>query len=190
MKLKKLTYPLVLIALLFFSIPNNVLAQWSIGASYEIRDKAPKNGFGVRLERDILQKLPVVNLGLRAHFSYFSESNSVSLNGGGTYDSEIKNYDYGLAAVGGVSVGLIAPYVGLGLGSDNADFNVKNTSWPGEGSESNLYWNGFVGAKVSPIPVIKPFVEYRISSTKKFKDLKNNVKTSGGRLIFGVSLAF
>lgn len=189
MKFKKLTFPIFLIALLVCAMPQKMFAQWSIGASYEIRNEKPKNGFGVRLERDILQKLPIVNLGLRAHFSYFSDENSISRNGA-TYDTKIKNYDYGLAAVGGVSVGLIAPYVGLGLGSDNADFNVKNADFPGEGSDSNLYWNGFIGAKVSPIPILKPFVEYRISSSKKFKDLNNNVNTSDGRLIFGVSLAF
>ncbi|HKK46636.1 MAG TPA: outer membrane beta-barrel protein [Balneolaceae bacterium] len=189
MKFKKITFPIFFIVLLVCATPQKMLAQWSIGGSYEIRNEKPKNGFGVRLERDILQKLPIINLGLRAHFSYFSENNKLDTNGA-TYDTEIKNYDYGLAAVGGVSVGLISPYVGLGLGSENADFNVKNASLPGEGSDNNLYWNGFVGAKVSPIPVIKPFVEYRISSTKKFKDLNNSVNTSDGRLIFGVSLAF
>ena len=186
MKLKKTLLPIVIVGLFICALPQKMLAQWSIGASYEIRNEKPKNGFGVRLERDILQKIPVINLGLRAHFSYFSDKNAIST---GSYDSEIKNYDYGLAAVGGVSVGLIAPYVGLGLGSENADFNVKNTDWPGEGSDSNLYWNGFVGAKVSPIPILKPFVEYRVSSSKKFKDL-NNMNTSNGRLIFGISLAF
>jgi len=189
MKFKKTIFPIVIVGLFICALPQKMLAQWSIGASYEIRNEKPKNGFGVRLERDILQKIPVVNLGLRAHFSYFSDKNSFSRNGT-TYDSEIKNYDYGLAAIGGVSVGLISPYVGLGLGSNNAKFDVKNASLPGEGSDSNLYWNGFVGAKVSPIPVIKPFVEYRIQSTKEFNKLDQNVNTSNGRLMFGISLAF
>ncbi|MGD8748793.1 MAG: outer membrane beta-barrel protein [Balneolaceae bacterium] len=189
MNIKKIISPVILFALLVCAMPQKMLAQWSIGASYEIRKETPKNGFGVRIERELLQKVPVLNLGLRAHFSYFSDENSVSDNGV-SYSSEIKNYDYGLAAVGGVTVGLISPYVGLGLGSNNADFNVKDANLPGEGSDSNLYWNGFVGAKVSPIPFLKPFVEYRIESTEKFKDLNSNVNTSDGRLIFGVSFSF
>lgn len=188
MKLNKLLLAFAAFAFLLTTVPETSTAQWSLGASYEIRDEAPENGFGVRLERDLLQKAPLVNLGLRAHFSYFNEENYVSQSGA-SY-GEIENYDYGLAAVGGVSVGLVAPYVGLGLGSNNVDLNDENASLPGEGSENHIYWNGFIGAKVSPIPALKPFVEYRIKSTKEFEDLDNEVETSNGRLIFGVSLAF
>lgn len=188
MKLKKILLAFATFALLLSAVPQTASAQWSLGASYEIREVEPKNGFGVRLERAILQKVPVVNLGLRAHFSYFNKENYVSRSGA-SY-GEIKNYDYGLAAVGGVSVGLIAPYVGLGLGSTTVDLNKENASLPGEGSENNIYWNGFVGAKVSPIPFLKPFVEYRIKTTKEFEELNREVDTSNGRLIFGVSLSF
>lgn len=181
MKLKKTIFPIVIVGLFICALPQKMLAQWSIGASYEIRNEKPKNGFGVRLERDILKKIPVVNLGLRAHFSYFSKDNYVGKDKQ-TY-GKIENYDYGIAAVGGVSVGLLTPYVGTGLGSTTTDLSNA-------GKESNIFWNGFVGAKVSPIPVIKPFVEYRFKSAESFDKLKNSVDTSNGRLIFGISLAF
>ncbi len=192
MKVTKILLGFATLALLLSAVPQASSAQWSLGASYEIRNEDPKNGFGVRLERDILQKLPLVNLGLRGHFSYFNDENSVS-GDGVSYSKEITNYDFGLAAVGGVSAGLVAPYVGLGLGSETADLNFKDgDNLPeGEGSESNLYWNGFVGAKISPVPAIKPFVEYRVSSSNEFSDLNRDaIDTSTGRFIIGLSLAF
>ncbi|MDZ7695011.1 MAG: hypothetical protein U5K69_28490 [Balneolaceae bacterium] len=40
---------------------SNAQAQWGIGASYEVRDEEPQNGFGVRIERGYsVQQLPIV----------------------------------------------------------------------------------------------------------------------------------
>jgi len=190
MKVKKLLFGLAAVILLLSAAPQTSSAQWSLGASYEIRNEDPKNGFGVRIERDILQRLPIVDLGLRGHFSYFNDDNEFTTEGV-DYSSEITNYDFGLAAVGGVSVGLVAPYVGLGLGSETTDLNVREESLPDEGSDSNLYWNGFIGAEISPLPAIKPFVEYRVKSSEEFSDLNRDaIDTSTGRFIIGVSLAF
>ena len=187
MKLKKILVVFATFAFMFSMMPEKTLAQWSLGASYEIRDEEPQNGFGVRLERDILNKIPVVNLKLRGHFSYFSEDNYVGENQA-TY-GQIESYDYGLAAVGGVSLGLLSPYVGTGLGSTTTELQNPEGSFQ-EGSESNVFWNGFVGAEVSPIPTLKPFVEYRFQSAESFDELQNSVSTSNGRLIFGISLSF
>lgn len=192
METKKILLGFATLALLLSAVPQTSSAQWSLGASYEIRNEDPKNGFGVRLERDILQKLPIVNLGLRGHFSYFNDENEFSFENQ-NISTEITNYDFGLAAVGGVSVGLVAPYVGLGLGSETADLNFRDgDNLPeGEGSDSNLYWNGFIGAEISPVPAIKPFVEYRVKSNKEFSDLNRDaIDTSTGRFIIGLSLAF
>ena len=193
MDFKKLLLPFAAILLLFSANPQIATAQWSIGASYEIRNEEPKNGFGARIERDILQKLPIVNLGIRAHFSYFNEENSVS-SGGITYSNDITNYDYGLAAVGGIGVGPISPYVGLGLGATTLDVNRSNlpsdSPLAENADDSAIYWNGFVGAEVSILPAIKPFVEYRLEDISDYEDELRNVQQSDGRLIFGVSLQF
>lgn len=194
MKFNKLLLAFAAFALLLTTVPETSSAQWSLGASFEVRDEVPENGFGVRLERDLLQKAPLVNLGLRAHFSYFNEGNSVS-GSGINYSQNITNYDYGLAAVGGVSVGLISPYVGLGLGSSTLDVNrddlPNDSPLDEEASDSAIYWNGFVGAKVSIVPALKPFVEYRLEDVSDYEDeLSDNINQSNGRLIFGVSLAF
>ncbi|WP_138431579.1 outer membrane beta-barrel protein [Fodinibius saliphilus] len=192
MKLKKILLPFAFFAITLSLVPQTTNAQWSLGASYEIRDAEPKNGFGVRIERGILNKLPVVDLGIRAHFSYFNEDISYENR---TYSTDIKNYDFGVAAVGGVGVGPISPYVGLGLGSSTLDVSRSNlpqgSPLSDEANDSAIYWNGFVGAKVSIIPALKPFVEYRLEDVSNYEDeLKNDISESNGRLIFGVSLSF
>ena len=168
-------------------------AQFEIGASYELRDEDPQSGFGLRIEKGFLEQLPLAKLGMRAHFSFFSDENMVD-DGGLSYSQELTNYDFGVAIIGGVSVGLIEPYVGLGLGSTTLD--VKKSDVTGipignEGedqNESNIYWNGFLGAKVTIIPLLKPFVEYRYSDTSLSEPEVAEVRT--GRIIFGVSLSF
>lgn len=191
MKLKKLLVVFATFALMLTMLPEKTTAQWSLGASYEIRDEEPKNGFGLRLERKILQKLPIVNLSLRGHFSYFNEDISYENR---TYSTDITNYDYGLAAVGGVSLGLLSPYVGVGLGASTLDVNRDNLPSGSPLDENNddsaIYWNGFVGAEVSPLPMIKPFVEYRFEDISNYSDELSDIQNSNGRLIFGVSLAF
>jgi len=168
--------------------PDITQAQWSIGASYEIRQEDPTNGFGARIERQILEGLPIVDLGIRAHFSYFSEENNLS-EGGVSYSADVVNYDFGLAATGGVSLGLLKPYIGLGLGSTT--FDVSTQDLPGgdfDTSDSSVFWNTFVGAELSVTPILKPFVEYRFQQTDEPEFAADF--DSNGRMIFGISLAF
>ncbi len=186
MNFSKSILAVIVFALTLGVMPEMSKAQTSIGASYEIRNEDPQNGFGIRLERDIFQKLPVVNLGLRGHFSYFSEDNYVSDSG--VTVGDISAYDYGIAATAGISLGLVSPYVGTGVGAQTLDISSTD--------DSNIFWNGFVGANVSPIPVIKPFVEYRFQAADSFGSLTQDANLSDirdgntGRLIFGVSLSF
>lgn len=175
--------------------PGLTHAQWGAGASYEIRDEEPKNGFGLRLERSILQQLPIVDLGVRAHFSYFNEENQIDPGGESSYGEEITDYDFGITALGGVSVGLLKPYVGLGLGSNSVkvDYNDAPSGFEDD-SESQIYWNALIGAELSATPVIKPFVEYRYTDVGDsfFTDVEsvNIPESSNGRIVFGVLLNF
>lgn len=163
-------------------VPGQSMAQWSIGASYEIRQEDPTSGFGARIERKILKRLPIVDLGLRAHFSYFSDENGVTSDD--VSYGKIENYDFGLAAIGGASLGLVRPYVGLGLGSETFDIEYQDVQ--NAESDSKVYWNALVGAEVSPIPALTPFVEYRFQSV----DEPEFAPGSSGRMIFGLSLHF
>ncbi|HBQ59550.1 MAG TPA: hypothetical protein DD671_07960, partial [Balneolaceae bacterium] len=141
--------------------------------------------------------LPLVNLGIRLHASYFSEENNVDPeNQSYSYSQDLTNYDVGVAAIGGVSVGLIEPYVGLGLGTQNYERAVRdvrndpNNAAPESGDESSLYWNVSAGAKVSIVPFLKPFVEYRYSSSELEEPALEDVNSNTGRIMFGVSLSF
>lgn len=182
---------LLLIAFsMLLSVPAS--AQFEIGGSYELRDESPQSGFGIRVQSSILQQVPLIDLGIRLHASYFSESNSVE-NGNLTYDRNFENYDFGVAAYGGVTIGLLEPYIGVGLGSETVELKFEDIQGgPGAGEslndedESNIYWNTFAGAKVTIIPLVKPFVEYRFTS----RDLEvPNLDDKTGRIMFGVVLS-
>lgn len=185
--LRKLTFTLILL-----SISSAAFAQLELGASFELRDEEPESGFGFRIQTSMLEAIPIVDIGLRAHFSYFSATNQVSRTTF-TYDRSVENYDFGLAATAGITLGLLQPYVGAGLGSETVDLSAEdfsNTPPPGsepnQAKESNIYWNTFIGSKVTVIPLVKPFVEYRFST----RDLEMpDFDDKSGRIIFGVVLS-
>ena len=188
--------PFVILFVAIFSSPT--VAQLEIGASYELRNEDPQNGFGLRIQKGILGSLPIVNLGIRIHGSYFSEENSLELeanNQSYSYSRDLTNYDVGVAAIAGVSVGLLEPYVGLGLGTQNYERVIENYDGPdsvapGAGDDNSLYWNMLAGAKVTVIPLIKPFVEYRYSDTSLSEPELDDINRQTGRIMFGVSLSF
>lgn len=173
---------------LIIAIPFISTAQWNIGASLEIQDEHPENGVGFRIEREILQQVPLGILKLRGHFSYFEEDNYTGENNI-TY-SNIKNYDYGVAVAGGFSVGLLMPYIGTGIGSATAEVHSAAAPSDDADTESSLFWNGFIGAEISPLPALRPFIEYRIQSSGSFNEVSNSINESKERLIFGISVAF
>lgn len=187
---------IIIIALVIGFYSPQAVAQLEIGASYELRNEDPQNGFGLRIQKGIFESLPIVNLGVRLHASYFSEENNIDPeNQSYSYSSDLTNLDVGIAAIGGISVGLIEPYVGLGLGTENYEQVIENyqgpeSARPQSGNDNNLYWNMLAGAKVTIIPLIKPFVEYRYSDTSLSEPEFEDVKSQTGRIMFGVSLSF
>lgn len=187
MKSRLFSNALWVAVLLIIASPLISTAQWNIGASFEIRDEQPENGIGFRIEREILQHIPVTILKLRGHFSYFEEDNYTG-ESNITY-SNIKNYDYGTAVAGGISVGLLMPYIGAGIGLTTTEVHSAENLSDDVSSESLMFWNGFIGAEISPLPVLRPFIEYRIQSSGSFNDLHNSATGSKERLIFGISIA-
>lgn len=181
--MKKLLLTIILIGL---SLPfaDKADAQWSIGASYEVRDENPTNGFGLRVERGILNMVPIVDFDMRAHFSYFSETNEASL-AGATISQEFESYDFGIAVTAGVKVAMVKPYVGFGLGSETFDFSSDDNQ--SSFSEDNFYWNGFGGLELRLLPLLNPFIEYRITNLTSPDEVDfDNV----GRIAFGINLRF
>ncbi|MDX1590404.1 MAG: outer membrane beta-barrel protein [Balneolaceae bacterium] len=181
--MKKLICGIFMFAIMI-AFTQTATAQWSIGASYEVRNEVPENGFGVRVERGILQSLPLVDLGIRAHFSFFNDENSIT-SGSQTISGDIQSYDYGVAAIGGVKIAMLKPYVGLGIGSEQFEFDTNDAG--ASFDESNFYINGFGGLELTLLPLINPFIEYRISNLSGAEDVNyDNV----GRVAFGVNLRF
>lgn len=174
----------VALGIIFMLIPiyNTANAQWAIGASYEVRSEDPENGFGFRLEKGFLNGIPLLDLGIRAHFSYFNETNNISREGISA-STEIDVYDYGLAAIGGVKLGIVKPYVGLGIGNQQFKFEPEEVFQ----DESSFYWNGFGGAEITLLPLFNPFIEYRIARLTSAEDIDiDNIS----RLAVGVNLRF
>ncbi len=186
MKKLKLQLTGIIILAAVMALPTQSVAQWSVGLSYQIREDAPKYGYGIRIEREILQQVPLVELGLRAHFAFFNEENQFTRNNQ-TFSSDIAYYDYGISAYGGISVGFFKPYIGLGIGASTIDFDEQ-------GSESVFSYSGFVGIELTPIPRINPFIEYRLEPVDEageaFDNLDEELFNSDGRLILGVSISF
>lgn len=160
-------------------------AQTGIGASFETRDTSPENGFGLRVEHGILNMVPVVDLKLRGHFSYFSEEKSFDF-GSATATAELDSYDFGLAATGGIPLGLLSPYAGMGIGSESFKA-VEQGAQNGEFDENYFYWNVMTGIKLTTLPMLKPFVEYRF--VRHFED-DQFYSNQNSRWAFGVTLEF
>jgi len=179
---------------------TSTFGQMEVGISYELRDELPQNGFGLSIESPLLPKVPVINLGIRLHLSYFSEDNELTQQGL-RYSEELTNYDVGIQAIVGLSVGLVEPYVGLGIGTERIQiqptalqpFNVDSGVFDlllSDKNDDNLYWNASIGAKVSIIPILKPFVEYRYTNTELGSPRFHQFDAKTGRIIFGIGIRF
>lgn len=180
-------------------------AQFAIGAGYEMRSEAPTSGYMVMVETGIFgDRIPLFSLKLRFHYSGFSEQ-----LGFDSYQDlefpdadafrDVTSSDFGVAAIAGFNLGLLSPYAGVGIGSETfkVDYSLTDAirgTLPDLKSQdtSGLYWNGFVGSEVSPIPIIRPFVEYRFSSFLSELDLDDPDidYTNNGRFTIGVKLKF
>ncbi|TVQ71630.1 MAG: porin family protein [Balneolaceae bacterium] len=161
----------------------HAVTGWGIGASYEIRDADPGNGFGLRLERGILSSVPLLDFKMRAHFSFFSEDVDSYRDFGPP--AELGLFDYGLAVTGGIGFGLFHPYVGLGLGQER--FRSESDEPILDFSENSIYWNLYGGLRLPILPLVSPFVEYRFTRLMGADEIDYN---HNSRLAFGVTLNF
>jgi len=170
----------------------NAETKWSAGISYELRNEEPTNGFGIRLEKSVLPYFTMIDVGVRAHFSYFHERNSFTRDGI-TIERNFETFDLGVAGTGGVAVGLVKPYIGLGLGIDNSNLEFSNNINEIQSEDRNpydkadFYWNAFIGAAISITPKVNPFIEYRFSQISGRDDIN---LTNVSRLALGISLRF
>lgn len=165
-------------------------AQWGLGAAVEVRDQDPTSGVGVKLEREIFSKAPIVDLNLRAHFSwlYDGDGNGIvddALNIDEALNTEMNVYDYGFALVLGVKLGMVKPYIGGGIGREHYREGIGGEL--SAHSEESFYWNGFGGAEIMLLPYLKPFIEFRYS---KLTDIDKINISEYNRLAIGITFRF
>ncbi len=181
--MKKFIY--IFLAFLFLiPLHETANAQWSAGVSYEYRNEDPNSGFGLRVERDILEGLPLLDLSLRGHFSYFNENTQINRQGI-NYSSELDVYDFGFAAFAGFTIQRISPYVGVGIGNERFKLNTDAQGFSFK--ERNFYWNGFIGADVEILPYLKPFVEFRAGKLTSTDEVQTD---NINRLAIGLNIYF
>jgi len=170
--------------LFFIPLHETANAQWSAGVSYEYRNEDPNNGFGLRVERSVLESVPLLDFSLRGHFSYFSDNTQVTRQGV-NFNSDLSVYDFGLAALAGFTIERVSPYVGLGIGNERFKLStdVAGLSF----KERNFYWNGFIGAEIEILPYLKPFVEFRAGRLTGIDEVETD---NINRLAIGVNVHF
>lgn len=168
-------------------------AQWGIGAGVEIRDENPSTGVGIKLEREILSNAPILDINFRGHFSWFNDEDAESLIDQ-LSNTKVNVYDYGVALVLGVKLGIVKPYVGAGAGNEKYKeerstgqyFDEVDTTLI-DYSENNFYWNGFGGAEITLLPYLKPFIEFRYSKLVETDEIRID---NYNRIAIGVNVRF
>ena len=163
--------------------------DWGLGVSYENRNEEPTNGFGVQLEPSLLS-IALIDLRLRGHFSYFSEDNVLTTDGKFDYSTDFSSYDFGLGAIGALSLGALSPYVGVGLGSESWSETKEEVQGGTESEldESSLYYYAVGGLSVTLLPRLEPYAEFRYSGFSEFE--QEDIKSADRRFHVGVTLRF
>jgi hypothetical protein len=164
---------------------TDALAQTSLGVSYERRNEAPTNGFGLQLEKNILGSVPVIDIRARLHGSFFSEDADLTIAGLQATTGTVQSYDFGAALIGGAGLGLFRPYVGLGVGMENWEFDGAQNY-----TNNTHYYYGLAGIAVTPLPFIKPYMEFRFSSYDSLSDAREEIGEGNARFHIGVTLSF
>lgn len=176
---------------LLLILQSTVSAQdWGLGVSYENRNEEPTNGFGVQLEPTLLS-IALIDLRLRGHFSYFSEDNVLTTDGEFEYSTDFSSYDFGLGAIGALSLGALSPYVGAGLGSESWSATMEEAEeFEGdfEQEESSLYYYAVGGLSITLLPRLEPYAEFRYSGFSEFE--QEDIKSADRRIHVGVTLRF
>jgi len=202
-KCKVKTIRLVLLFACFFILGfvNNVSAQFSIGISAEQREISqfgePEYGLGVLIENDFKIRAPRIRFAWRAYASAFTTQTNYQDAFNVISDDPLNAsiLDAGLAFLLEVKMPLfIYPYGGIGSTYERQKFTLANQQASDETDLASLQnwdgnaltYDGFIGIKFSPIPLLKPYVEYRYNEYF-FRD---NILPSNGRLLFGVMLEF
>ena len=206
MRKQKLRF-LLIIALLPVSLLtiNTANAQFALGGGLELREEDPKTGINLRLEKKLEFSLPFVTFRGRLQGGFFTDDDiELTQNQFNQFsDPEINSYYAGANLLAEIGIPIpINPYGGLGVGYETVTVKAGDATGNLSGnilddSEGSGYIEATVGLKLSMLPLLKPFVEYRY--VEPFSDLdqfRNNVTslnrdaTANNRFVFGILLQF
>lgn len=167
-----------ILAVLSFSAISN--AQ-SLGVSYAYSSTAPVSGLSAHFESSIVS-LGVVSLNSRLRGTMFSEKDFAA------YKSvDVLTIDVSVLAKVSI-IPMVNPYGGLGIAYEKTDVELAFNLGESSQTEYPLYIT--VGAEFSPIPFIKPFIEYRLRAAD-LKEVKNaKYDSDRGIVAIGVAVSF
>ena len=189
----------LLFAIIIALMPLSANAQWALGGGLELREEDPESGFNVRLENELSFDLPFLKFRTRLQGGFFSEDFiEISEQDGGTDDIEfdVSSYYIGANLLGEVSTPLpVNPYAGVGVGFENlsTDEDALEQATNGDDSNGSAYIDATLGLKISIIPKVKPFAEYRyVEPFGDFDILRENATSlkSNNRFVFGALVQF
>lgn len=164
-------------------------AQMRIGFNYQLRNTIPKRGYGISLEPTVYRYKKLV-VDVRGFLGYFNHNGMQTLGDptlpSDTFNRNIKYYVFGLGGVVRYKFRYFDPFVSLGIGFNS----YKVTSRGYVTIKSSYLYNGSVGVEIEPIPVIKPFIEYRYtrSTVHDFQVQFFKPNNSVGRLVVGINV--
>jgi len=190
----------LLFAAIIALLPITANAQWAIGGGIELREEDPETGVNIRIENELPFDAPFVKFRARLQGGFFSEDISVGNVGNVQPDNvDINSFYAGANLLAEVGIPLpVNPYAGVGLGFERLSFDSDAISQVtgGDDSDGSAYIDATVGLKVSLIPLIKPFAEYRyVEPFSDFDGISGNATsfnalTANNRFVFGLLLQF
>lgn len=184
----KLLSLFVLILTILTLTTHSAYSQIGLGVSYEIRNEEPTNGYGGHVQFSLLN-LSAISLSARIHYSYYSEEISYS-EGTLRTSTDLTNNEIGGSVIVDANTGFVSPYAGIGIGWHNYSLTRTVMQQASTGTEipdldddeDSAIYHGVLGVAVTPIPQLRPFVEYRYAGITQ----DNLGPSSIGTWVFGI----
>jgi opacity protein-like surface antigen len=178
--------------LLFMSVSTAFGQGFGISGAYELQNADPTKGLSLRLEQRWIN-LKIVSLHSRFQVTRFSEELTIEEpQTASEFAAEAQSFDFTAAGIVQLNLPMlpVTPYGGIGVGFDRSKFDVLDAAVNGVKDEatSSLAYSTIIGVKLTAIPFIKPFAEYRVAGLTK--EPPKELDKATGRFSFGVQLAF
>jgi len=188
----------ITICLVFFLALGFTQAQaqeYIFGISYEVRTEEPTGGFGLHFQNDREIIEDKFDLGIRFQVSFYNEEYSDITTIDGQQVNVLRDdsvYDFGISFIGTLKFGMFAPYFGAGLGYEwfdretSPEEDIPDNDLETSASDNGLFYFGALGVGFSPVPFLRPYVEFRYRGVTTTDFMPDQY----GTWAFGVQLRF